>query len=120
MLIFIHKTDADFYACVECFFTKEKGERGMQKRRRINLIILVLMTGLFVYFLATFVRQQEEISLIKAEMRSIKQKIAKEQEIHEELLEQANQIDSEEFIEKIAREKLGMVKEGERLYIDAD
>jgi len=92
----------------------------MQNRRRINLIMLVIMTGLFVYFLATFIKQQDEISLIKAEMRSMQQKIAKEQEIHEELLEQVNQIDSDEFIEKIAREKLGMVKEGERLYIDAD
>jgi len=92
----------------------------MRKRSYINLIMLVLMTGLFVYFLATFIKQQEEISLIRAEMRSMEQKIAKEQEIHEELLEQANQVDSDEFIERIAREKLGMVKEGERLYIDAD
>ncbi|NLY19038.1 MAG: septum formation initiator family protein [Clostridiaceae bacterium] len=92
----------------------------MRKRSHINIIMLVLMSGLFVYFFATFIKQQDEISLIKAEMRSLEQKIEKEKEIQEELLEQANQIDSDEFIERIAREKLGMVKEGERLYIDAD
>ena len=92
----------------------------MRKKRHINLVMLVLMTGLFVYFLVTFVKQQNEISLIQFEMNSVEQKIEKEREIQEELLDLVNQADTDEFIEKIAREKLGMVKDGERLYIDSD
>lgn len=92
----------------------------MRKKGHINLVMLVLMTGLFVYFLVTFVKQQDEISLIQSEMNSVEQKIEKEREIQEELLDLANQADTDEFIERIAREKLGMVKDGERLYIDSD
>lgn len=107
------------YCFIAGFYERERGIR-MQRKRNINLILLVLMTGLVVYFLITFIKQQEEISIIKSEMRFIEQKIVKGREIREDLIEQANQADTEEFIEKIAREKLGMVKEGERLYIDSD
>ncbi len=92
----------------------------MRRQRHINLIMLVLMSGLIVYFLVTYVKQHDEISLIENEMNSLEQKIAKERQTQEELIELSNQADTNEFIEKIAREKLGMVKEGERLYIDAD
>ena len=92
----------------------------MRRKRHINLIMLVLMSGLIVYFLVTYVKQHDEISLIENEMNSLEQKIAKERQTQEELIELANQADTNGFIEKIAREKLGMVKEGERLYIDAD
>lgn len=90
----------------------------MRKKKKLNIFILVLLSGLVVYFVVTFVRQQEEISTIQAEMRALQHKIAQEEETHEELLDQKSIIETDEFIEKIAREKLGMVKEGERIYVD--
>ncbi len=92
----------------------------MHGKKRINLLLLVIMSGLIVYFTVTFIRQQEEISVIQSEMRALKYKIAQEQETHDELLEQKSKANTDEFIENIAREKLGMVKAGERLFIDAD
>lgn len=92
----------------------------MQKKRRINLILLFLMSGLLVYFVITYIDQQEEINKIENEMKALQNKIEKEKELQEELLRQQDIIETDEFIEKIAREKLGMVKEGERIYIDMD
>jgi len=92
----------------------------MQKKRRINLILLFLMSGLLVYFVITYIGQQEEINKIENEMKALQNKIEKEKELQEELLRQQDIIETDEFIEKIAREKLGMVKEGERIYIDMD
>jgi len=92
----------------------------MQKKKKINLILLVAMSGILVYFAVTFVKQQEEINSIRNEMKALEHKIEKEKEIQEELFKQQDIIETDEFIEKIAREKLGMVKEGERIYVDMD
>jgi len=101
-------------------FYKRTGLVYMQKKRRINLILLFLMSGLLVYFVITYIGQQEEINKIENEMKALQNKIEKEKELQEELLRQQDIIETDEFIEKIAREKLGMVKEGERIYIDMD
>jgi len=101
-------------------FYKRTGLVYMQKKRRINLILLFLMSGLIVYFVITYIGQQEEINKIENEMKALQNKIEKEKELQEELLRQQDIIETDEFIEKIAREKLGMVKEGERIYIDMD
>lgn len=82
--------------------------------------MLFLMSGLLVYFVITYIGQQEEINKIENEMKALQNKIEKEKELQEELLRQQDIIETDEFIEKIAREKLGMVKEGERIYIDMD
>lgn len=84
------------------------------------MFLLTVMSGLLVYFAVTFLNQQEEINSIKNEMKVLSDKIEKEKETQEELLEQESIINTDEFIEKIAREKLGMVKEGERIYVDMD
>lgn len=92
----------------------------MQKKRKLNVFLLVVMSGLIVYFIITFTKQQEEMNIIQNQKRALQHKIAKEKEIQEELLEQQTIIETDEFIEKIAREKLGMVKEGERIFVDMD
>lgn len=92
----------------------------MRKKRHINLLLLIFMSGLIFYYVITYIKQQDEISLIKSEIYTLEQKIEKEKEIYKDLLEQVNQVGTDEFVEKIAREKLGMVKEGERLYIDTN
>jgi cell division protein FtsB len=89
-------------------------------KKRVHPLVWVIMSGLIFYFVVTYIKQQEEISLIRAEVRALEHRIKQEKEKQEELLEQKSKINTDEFIESIAREKLGMVKEGERLFIDAD
>ena len=38
--------------------------------------------------------------------------------VNKELNKQKEMINSDEYIEKVAREKLGMVKKGERVFVD--
>lgn len=89
-------------------------------KKRMNPLIFVLMSGLIFYFVVTLIQQQENISMIRAEMSALEHKVAKEKEKQEELLEQKSQVNTDAFIESLAREKLGMVKEGERLFVDTD
>ena len=58
--------------------------------------------------------------MIQTQIKALEHRISKEEAIQDELLEQQTIIETDEFVEKIAREKLGMVKEGERLFIDMD
>ncbi len=78
------------------------------------------MTGLIVYFVVTFIKQKEEMLMIQTQIRALEHRISKEEVTQEDLLDQQRIIETDEFVEQIAREKLGMVKEGERLYIDMD
>jgi cell division protein FtsB len=82
--------------------------------------MLFLMSGLIVYFVVTYFKQQDEILMIQTQIKALEHRISKEEAIQDELLEQQTIIETDEFVEKIAREKLGMVKEGERLFIDMD
>jgi len=92
----------------------------MRRKKRLNPLILILMSGLIAYFIVTYIRQEEEFSLIRSELRAIEHKIKQEEQAQEKLLEQQNKAGTDEFIESIAREKLGMVKPGERLFVDSE
>ncbi len=89
-------------------------------KKRMHPLIWVFMSGLFFYFLVTLFSQQGDISLIRAEMQVLEHKISQEEEKRDELLEQKIKANTDAFIESIAREKLGMVKEGERLFVDSN
>ncbi len=89
----------------------------MRAKKKLSPLVIIFMTGLIVYFLVTFFQQRDEISIIVSEMRVLQNKIDQEKETQEKLLEQQSKLESDEFIESIAREKLGMVKSGERLFV---
>ena len=89
-------------------------------KKRVHPLVWVFMSGLVFYFLITLFRQQGEISLIQAEIQVLQHKIGQEEEKRDKLLEQKIKANTDAFIESVAREKLGMVKEGERLFVDSD
>lgn len=89
-------------------------------KKRLHPLVWFIMSGLIFYFIITFARQKEEISIIRAEMQILEHKISQEEKKQEELLEKKRKANTDEFIEAIAREKLGMVKEGERLFVDTN
>jgi cell division protein FtsB len=89
-------------------------------KKRMHPLVWVFMSGLVFYFIITLIQQQSEISMIRAQMQVLQQKINQEEKKREELLEHKIEANTDAFIESIAREKLGMVKEGERLFVDTN
>jgi len=87
------------------------------KKTKLVFIALALF---FVYFVVTFIEQQNMINSKSKQIETINQKIAEEQKINEELNKNIEIIGSDEYIEKVARERLGMVKSGEKLFIDTN
>ena len=90
----------------------------MPQNTKVNPILKVLFVLLIVYLSFNLVSQQQLIENKNSELVVVEAKIAAETKRTEELLEEKNLLTSDESLEKIAREKLGMVKPGERVFVD--
>lgn len=91
----------------------------MNKGKKSGFWVLVVI-GLFIYFAYTVIGQQKLLYDKNVEMNDVNANIAKEKKLNEELKKQKDMVNSDEYIEKIAREKLDMVKRGERVFVDVN
>ncbi|MBR1653556.1 MAG: septum formation initiator family protein [Clostridia bacterium] len=87
----------------------------MKKKFKINRIIII---GIIIYVLYVIISRQQVLSSYKKEEQNYLDLIAQEKQRNAELLEEKENINSTEFIEEIARDKLGMYLPNERVYID--
>ena len=87
----------------------------MKKKLKFSRIIII---GIIIYVLYALISRQQVLSAYKKEEQNYLNLIAQEQQRNTELLEVKNNVNSTEFIEEIARDKLGMYLPNERVYID--
>lgn len=90
----------------------------MSKRKKSKLGLVLLMV-IFIYFAYTAVGQQKILYMKDVELKKVQSEIDEETKENEKLKEEQEELNSDEFVEKTAREKLGMVKKGERVYFDS-
>jgi cell division protein FtsB len=90
------------------------------KKGKKSILGLIFVVGFFIYFIITFIEQQKLIYFKNIETENMKAKIQLERQLYEELSMFKENLESDEYIEKIAREKLGMVKPGEKIFFDID
>ncbi|CUQ23741.1 hypothetical protein BH721_09200 [Clostridium baratii] len=86
----------------------------IKKLKGKNLIILVLC----LVFLLGFVRQERAMKRIEKEIANKKTELEQIKEKNRELEEQVKSANSEEYNETLARERLNMVKPGEKVIND--
>jgi len=91
----------------------------MNKRKGSKLGI-ILMMGIVVYFVYVLIDQQTVLNQCKKNLVNMDSKIEEQQKTNRELKKQKDMLDSDEYIEEVAREKLGMVKQGEKIFVDVD
>lgn len=80
--------------------------------KKIILFIIV------AYTIFTIISQQKTLNQYSKQSDELSQEIAEETQTKEELAKQKENVDSLDFIEKMAREKLDMYFPNERVYID--
>jgi cell division protein FtsL len=90
------------------------------KRRKIKMkfVFFCSITIALVVFICIFTEQQRLLNIKKTELSKIELSINKENKINKRLKKESKQVNSDKFIERIARSKLGMVRPGEIVYID--
>ena len=78
----------------------------------------ILLFVVACYIVNIFVSQQKTLNTYHSEIDSYKEKIAIAEDTKQSLIEMKENVNSPEYIEQIAREKLGMYLPNERVYID--
>ena len=83
-----------------------------------KLLKKILIIVFLIYFSYIIFSQQQSLNSYAESQKYYSEQISLEKENKEELLETKNNINSLEYIEKIAREKLNMYLPNERVYVD--
>lgn len=92
---------------------KKKNTNGVRVAKRLA------MCGLVLYICYLFIAQQFDLSRLSGQSKSLDKQIAEAQRTHEELSEQKEAADTPEYMERVARDKLGYMKPDEKVFIDA-
>jgi len=79
-----------------------------------------LLLVVFVIVAITFIRQQGEINDYNNKIEDINSQIAYEEKHSKELEEKSDLYSSDDYIEKVARDELGLVKADEKVFVDAN
>ena len=87
----------------------------MKKKKLLKRLIILLIA---IYFIFTLINQQKTLNQYNQNSEELNTKIAEAEEEKEELTNQKDNVDSLEFIEQTAREKLDMYYPNERVYVD--
>ncbi|MDU2683557.1 MULTISPECIES: FtsB family cell division protein [Clostridium] len=86
--------------------------RAIKKQVTLKRLIIVFIFAIFVFNYIkqeiTMKRIQEDIVISQKELEELKDKNSK-------LEADLKKVDSNEYIEKLARDRLGMIKEGEKV-----
>ena len=81
----------------------------------VTIIIIIALIAAF-----NFYQNMVRLSQIENEIDEIEAQIARAEAENEELKEKIDNSSSYEYIEEVAREKLGLVKPGEKMFIPVE
>ena len=85
-----------------------------------KLLKRLLIFAFIIYFVYTLIMQQKTLNSYSSEEAKYNNNIEVAQEEQNELQSMKDNINSDEYIEQIAREKLGMYYPNEKVYIDVE
>lgn len=88
------------------------------KNKKRSIVKKIICISIFLYIGFIFLQQQSYLNTCKKLEADYLKEIEKQKQIAEQLKNQKVLYKSDAFIEKIAREKLGMVFPGEKIFID--
>ena len=88
----------------------------MKKNKKILRNIFIV--AIFIYIVFVFINQQKTLNEYSNDTEELTQQIASEKATNEELNQKKDDVNSLDFIEEMAREKLDMYYPNERVYID--
>ena len=92
----------------------------MKNKIIFSLLKKILIIAFIVYFAYTLIKQQQTLNSYASQKDKYNEDIEVAEEEQADLKEMKENINSDEYIEQIAREKLGMYYPNERVYIDIE
>lgn len=97
--------------------------RGIRRKKRMKFIkssvfIKIVILALIVYATISLVSVNDRIAQAQADQEILQAKVDRALQVNAELEYDVAHADDEETIEEIAREKLGLVMPGEKIFYD--
>ena len=92
-------------------------KRIFRNKKILKVIIILIVLSYFIYVL---IKQQTTLNSYQTEQDYVSSQIQDQQEYKNELADMEANINSDEYIEPIARDKLDMYLPNERVYVDAN
>ncbi|OCL25733.1 hypothetical protein U472_15530 [Orenia metallireducens] len=105
---------------MEKYNIRRKKSKSPSKTIKLRRLVLIVVLFCFFAILYNFYQGNQEKKIMEAKVLALKDEISQLKTSKEELENQIKHINSKDFIEKIAREELGLVRKGEILYIIVD
>ncbi|MGI6706057.1 MAG: FtsB family cell division protein [Clostridia bacterium] len=79
---------------------------------------ILIFTAIFLYVGMVLVQQEFKMREQRQEKAALLQKIEETREINEELRYKLEYMETDEYVEKAARERLGWIKKGEIKFVE--
>lgn len=83
-----------------------------------NIVKKILLIAVGIYIISIFISQQQLLNTYQKEIGKYETQKLEAEKTKESLVAMKDNVNSPEYIEEIAREKLGMYLPNERVYID--
>ncbi|CDD16259.1 septum formation initiator [Clostridium sp. CAG:798] len=87
----------------------------MKKKKTYKILFLLILFGYIIYI---FINQQQILNAYKSDEKRYALQIEEAKTKNSNLIAKKENVNSKEFIEEIARDKLDMYLPNERVYID--
>ncbi len=81
---------------------------------------IIALTAFFIYFIAAMADTGSSIKENKRLLSEYKKGISQQEEIARSIKKEESEAGSDEQIERIARERLGLCKSNEKIFIDGE
>ena len=80
----------------------------------------IIIAIFLIYFVVTLISQQKTLNQYQTETSTYSKQLETAKETNDELTKTKENVNSPEYIEEVAREKLDMYLPNERVYVDAN
>ncbi len=89
-------------------------------KNKNKLLKKIVFIAILIYAIITFIKQQKILNTYDEQENNLKTQISEAKEYQDKLNEEKANVNSPEYIEAIAREKLDMYLPNERVYVDGE
>lgn len=89
-------------------------------KSKSNLLKKIIFIIVLIYAITTIIKQQKILNGYSVQEKNLKVEISEAKERQEQLNNEKENVNSLEYIETLAREKLGMYLPNERVYVDSE
>jgi len=90
------------------------------RKRKSNRSTWLVLTLVFGYFLFQFVTAEIQLIQLESQKKALEKDLVVERNASEQLREELDRLDSDDYIESLARKYFGLVYPQEKIIIEAE